>query len=79
MKRNDDDFSSSNDFNGYFIFGLKVLGKVNNEFEVDVQIRGENIPKDLIIMKMKAQLRQFERDYFKEFDDSTNSAEFKGA
>ena len=68
--------SPDNDLIGAFAFGIKVYGK-ENPITI-VQAKARNIPKELIIMKMKAQLRQYERDYFGDFDNSVQGTELKG-
>ena len=64
-----EDSSPDNEHSGFFIFGMRVFGQREGKYLVDIQIGAENVPKELIIVKMKAQLRQFEKEYFMDFDN----------
>ena len=69
--------SPNNELSGAFVFGIKVYGK-ENPITI-VQVINRNISQELVIMKMKAQLRQFEREYFADFGNTSEDAGLNGA
>jgi len=63
---------------GRFAFGIRVF-LYDNKVQIAVQARNEGIPLEIVLMKMRAWLRQQENAYFNSFDNTTVSASDEGS
>lgn len=57
---------------GRFAFGIRVLKHDDGRVELKTQSFNESIPQEMIIMQLKAFLRNLENDYFDNYDENTS-------
>lgn len=60
---------------GRFAFGIRLFRYSDGRTEWRLQSANEGVPNEIVIMQMKAFLRNLENDYFDNFDK--NTAKFK--
>ena len=54
---------------GGFSYGFLIIEE-EGEVKIDPHLRIENVPEELVLMKMRAQLKKMEKDYF--YTDNKN-------
>ncbi len=59
------------DLEGAFVFGVTFARDDSGEIHVNTHMMKNNIPDEFVLMKLRAQLKSMERDYFKSFDEDS--------
>ena len=63
---------------GRFVFGIRLYRYPDGTVEYRTQSRNQGIPIEIVLMQLKAFLRNQENDYFDKYDKSVSKTDFKG-
>jgi hypothetical protein len=56
---------------GRFALGIKIIKSPDGKVRVEYKTQNENMPVEMVIMKLDAFLRNMKNDYYAEFDSNT--------
>ena len=63
---------------GRFAFGITVYRYPDGRIEYRSQSRNQGVPIEIVLMQLKAFIRNQENEYFDNYDSSISKTDFKG-